>query len=78
MMTKQNQITVVKVAFDVSDEAVERVEKIVDDVLMRDPNWNGSQIEIERDDFTCVDCSDEVAGAVLLSKVQRAIDAEQN
>lgn len=66
----------IKVAHNVSDAALARIESVVENTLNYDCNWNGANIEIERDDFTCVECTDAVAGAQLLSQVNRAIDGE--
>jgi len=77
-MTNQNKVTVINLAHEVSDAAVERVRRLVDNVLSRNPNWSGAEIEIERDDFTWVDCSDELDGSMLLASVVRAIDGERD
>jgi hypothetical protein len=63
----------VKVSHNVSESALERIEQVVERAMNYNPNWNGVDIKIERDDFTCVDCRDEVAGAQLLAEVNRAI-----
>jgi hypothetical protein len=67
-------MAVLKVSNDVSEAAMERIEAIVEKTLNYDPDWSGAEIVIKRDDCTCVECSDEVAGSQLLAKVNRAID----
>lgn len=62
-------MTIIKIAYEVPAEAVARVESALEDVALRDPNWNGAEFSVERDDFTCVETSDELAGTSLLHSV---------
>lgn len=61
-------MTTIKVAHNVSDAAIARVEAVVEKTLNYDCNWNGASIEIERGDFTCVDCDDAIAALSCLQK----------
>lgn len=67
-------MTVVKISHEVPADAVARVRSLLDLVEMREPSFNGADIRIERDDFTCVECDDQIAGADLLQRVYAAID----
>lgn len=67
-------MTTISIAYDVPAAAVARVESLLAEVAATDPNWNGADFKIERDDFTCIDARDEIAGAALLSRVFNAID----
>ena len=64
----------IKLAHEVSEEACARVEAMVAHKLLYDCNWSGGQVDIEVDDFTCVDCDDELAGSLLLIAVNKAIN----
>lgn len=70
------EMAIVRVSHNVSDAALARIEAVIEKTLNYDPNWNGASITIERDEFTCVECSDDLAGAQLLAKINRAIDPE--
>ncbi len=69
-------MTTIKVSYNVSDSAIARIEAVVEKTLNHDCNWNGASIEIERADWTCVECNDEADGVLLLAKVNQAIDQE--
>lgn len=58
-----------------SQEAVDRVRAHLDEVVLRDINFNGAEFEIERDDFTWIDAEGYDAAA-LLNNVQRILSAE--
>lgn len=62
-------MTTINIDYDVSDDAVKRVRAALDDVAKRDPNWNGAEFTIARNDFTSIDSDDEIAGASLLHSV---------
>lgn len=62
-------MTTITLAYEVTAEAAARVEAALADTAMRDPNWNGAEFQIERDDFTSVECNDEYAGTSLLHSV---------
>ncbi len=68
--------TIIQIAYEETQEAVARVRELLDETALRDPNWNGTQFEIERDDFTCIPGRDDVAAAVLFGKVQLALRNE--
>lgn len=61
---------------EVNNEAAARVRQVADDYALRDPQFNGARIRIERGDFTSID-GDSVPQADigrLFGSVQRAID----
>lgn len=64
----------IKVAYDVTAKAFAAIEALAVETVENDVNWNGAEISVERDDFTCVDCKDEIAGTALLNKVYDLID----
>jgi len=66
-------MAIIKVAHDVSEEAIARINILREQVLNHDCDWSGAEITIERGEFTCVECTDEIAGSQLLAKVQKAI-----
>lgn len=66
-------MTRICIAHDVSDEAVARVEALLDETALRDPDWNGAEFCIVRNDFTAIDDSNGIRAAILLSAVHRAI-----
>lgn len=66
-------MTTIVIAYDVQDDKIKEIERLLNDVAIRDVNWNGVQLEIERGDFTCIP-DDESADAVkLLNKIQEII-----
>lgn len=65
----------IKVAYDVNAKAYAAIEALASETVENDVNWNGATINVERDDVTCVDCKDEIAGAQLLNRVYAVIDA---
>lgn len=69
-------MAIARVSHSVTDAALARIEAVIEKTLNYDPNWNGASIAIERDQFTCVECSDELAGLQLLAKINQAIDGE--
>lgn len=66
-------MTTITLAYEVNAAAVARVQRLLDDVALRDPNWNGAEFRIDRDEFTSIDGCDEISGAILLNRVQQAI-----
>lgn len=66
-------MTTIVIAYDVQDDKIKEIERLLNDVAIRDVNWSGVQLEIERGDFTCIP-DDESADAVkLLNKIQAII-----
>jgi hypothetical protein len=66
-------MTTVVISYDVQDDKLKEIEVLLNDVAIRDANWNGAQFEIERGDFTCIP-DDECADAVkLLNKIEAII-----
>lgn len=67
-------MTIIQIAYEVPDAAVDRVRAMLDDAARRNPNWNGADFTIERDDSTCIPDDDSADACALLADVQRAID----
>ena len=65
--------TTIYVAEHVSATAFSRVQALAEQTSLRDVNWNGATINVERGDFTCVEGSDELRDTILLNAVDRAI-----
>lgn len=65
----------IKVAYEVSEKAFKAVEALAVETVETDINWNGAVIDVERDDYTCVECNDEYAGTQLLRYVYDVIDS---
>jgi len=54
--------------------ALETVRAAVTDLALRDPDFNGANIRVERGSHTAVDGPDELAGARLLAYVVHALE----
>jgi hypothetical protein len=70
-------MTTIQIAYEVSDAAVARVEALLAEVAATNPNWNGAEFEIERDDFTCIPGSESADAVILLGQIHRAIDGQE-
>ena len=68
-------MTIIRIAYEESPEAVARVEKLLEEVAMRDPNWNGADFQIIRDDYTSMD-DDSYDAVALFGQVQAALSGE--
>jgi len=66
-------MTTIQIAYDVTPAAVERVRTLLDDVALRDPNWNGAEFVIERDDYTCIPDRDDADACALLASIHHAL-----
>lgn len=70
-------MTVIKIAFEESPEAVQRVERRAAEIFAQDSDWNGHSFEIVRDEYTSIDSEgDGYAAARLLAEVQGALSGE--
>jgi protein tyrosine/serine phosphatase len=65
--------TIINISYDVNDETVTRIEEHLENVALRDVNWNGANFEIERDEFTSIE-DDSYDAARLLNEIQAIID----
>ena len=69
-------MTTIQIAYEVPADAFAKVEAHLEQVALRDVNWNGADFKIERDDFTCI-ADDESANAVaLLGQIRAIIDGQ--
>lgn len=71
-------VTIV-IAEDQSIDAVEHVQKLLDQTSTYDPNWNGAEFEIERGLFTCIHdhpgvCA--IAAGILFSRIISTLECE--
>lgn len=66
--------TKINIAYDVPAEAVEKIKAHLAEVAAFDPNWNGANFEIEREDFTCIPDDDTPDAAALLRTIFDIID----
>lgn len=48
-------MTTINIAYEVPAATVAVIEAHLADTAMRNPNWNGAEFNIERDDFTSID-----------------------
>ncbi len=68
--------TIIQIAYEECPTAVERVRALLEEVALRDPNWNGAEFEIERDDFTCIPDRDDAAAVILYRKICAVLRGE--
>ena len=64
--------TIIRIAYEADQAAVQRVQSLLDEVTLSDPNWNGAHFEIERDDFTSMD-DQSYNAAALFARIQSAL-----
>ena len=64
----------IQIAYEVPAAKVEEIRAHLDEVAMRDPNWNGAEFDIERDEYTCIPDDDSADAVRLFAQIQRIID----
>jgi len=64
--------TIIKIAYEESADAVQRVRSYLDHTVTHNPNWNGADFVIERDDYTCIE-GEGYDAAALLYGIQSAL-----
>lgn len=69
-------MTTIQLSYDTPAAAVARVEAMLNDVALRDPNWNGADFRVERGDYTCIVDDDSYQAAALLRSVFETIDGD--
>lgn len=69
-------MTTISIAYEETAEAVARVQALLDEVAMRDPNWNGADFKIVRDDFTCITDNESYDAVALLHRIIDALRDE--
>lgn len=67
-------MTEIQISYDVPADKLEEIRKLLSDVAMRDPAWNGAKFDIVRDEFTCLPNDDTADGASLLKLINDIID----
>lgn len=67
-------MTTIQISYDVSDEKLQLIQLYLNDVALRDVNWNGVDFKIERDDFTCIPDNDSVDAVNLLHTIYEIIE----
>jgi hypothetical protein len=71
-------VTKVWIAYEVSDEKVAQVQAMLDELVLRDVDFNGAVFQIERDEHTCLgEFHDEAAAEYLFGRVLDIIDGTQ-
>lgn len=55
---------------------IDKIKEGLDDAIERYPDFNGLDYTIEPDEFTWIDCEDELKGTSLLILVRSIIDEE--
>ena len=68
--------TTVYIERGVGAEVVAEIQALLDEVALRDPNWNGANFVIERGGYTEVDDKDEYAAAELYNQIVAVIRGE--
>lgn len=69
-------MTTISIAYEEPQAAITRVQSLLDEVALRDPNWNGADFQIVRDDFTCIVDDDSYDAAALLTQIHDALRGE--
>lgn len=67
----------IQIAYEVPAEVVAKIEKHLNEVALRDANWNGAEFSIERDEFTCILENESPEAVVLLNEINGIILGEQ-
>lgn len=70
-------MTTVYIAFDkATDENISKVQALLDQEAMHNPDWSGAEFEIVQDDYTWIEARDEYAGTALLGQINRILNGE--
>lgn len=69
-------MTTIVIDYNVPNETLNRIQSHLDDVAMRDINWNGADFVIERDNFTAITDNDSPEAIQLLDEIQDIITGE--
>lgn len=69
-------MTTIQISHNASAAAVARVQALLSAESMNNPNWNGADFKIERDDYTCIPDDDSANACALLIRINRAIHGE--
>ncbi len=69
--------TIVYIDHDVSDDALARVEAFLENERNYNPNHNGAEFTIERDEYTYID-EDTLENQILINGIYRAIDGHDD
>jgi hypothetical protein len=70
-------MTTIVIEYGVSTETLNRIQSHLDDVAMRDINWNGAGFVIERGDFTAIMDNESPEAIRLLNEIQEIIADEE-
>ena len=68
-------MTTLSIAYNVSDETVATIKSHLDDVALRNSNWNGAKFQILRDDYTSIS-NDDAESIILLHEIFNIINGE--
>lgn len=67
-------MTTIQIAHEVPAAAVAKIEALLDEAALLDPNWNGEKFSIERDDYTCIPDDNSPEAVSLLREIFGIID----
>jgi hypothetical protein len=70
--------TTIAIAHEIDATAVARVQALLNETALRDPNWNGAEFEIVRDDYTCIPADESYNAAALLNRIQAVIQSRND
>lgn len=68
-------MTIIQIAYDVPAKTVAKIEAHLQHVAMTDPDWNGADFVIERDESTCIP-DESYDSATLLKSIFNIISGE--
>ena len=68
-------MTIIQIAYDVPAETVAKIVAHLDHVAETDPDWNGAEFVIERDECTCIP-AETYDSATLLSSINDIISGQ--
>ncbi len=66
----------VKIAHQHSDHQVSVIKWHLDSIRFHNPNFNGIDFVIERDDHTCIEGVNEIDGTILLTEINEILQGE--
>lgn len=69
-------MTTIQISREVSSDAVTRIQALLENEAMHNPNWNGAEFNVELADYTCIPDDDSADACQLLNQINRAIDGE--
>lgn len=68
-------MTVIQIAYEVPAETVAKIEAHLQHVAMTDPDWNGADFIVQRDECTCIP-DESYDSATLLTSINDIISGQ--